>query len=57
MTLTGAFDRASGVGEVSGPRDIRWIGGYAYVWAGHDPAFAATARVLDWAVASVSSLL
>jgi hypothetical protein len=41
VTLAGEFDPASGLGEVSGPRDIRWTGGYAYVWVGHDPAFAA----------------
>jgi hypothetical protein len=40
VTLTGEFDPASGLGEVSGSRDIRWTGGFAYVWVGHDPAFA-----------------
>ena len=56
VTFTGAFDPASGVGEVSGPRDIRWIGGYAYVWAGHDPAFAAKSwiRVRESAVRVLS---
>jgi hypothetical protein len=41
VTLTGEFDPASGLGEVSGPRDIRWTGGYVYVYVGHDPAVAA----------------
>jgi len=52
VTLTGEFDPASGLGEVSGPRDIRWTGGYAYVRVGHDPAFAAKSwiRVRESAV-------
>jgi hypothetical protein len=56
VTLTGEFDPASGLGEVSGPRDIRWAGGYAYVRVGHDPAFAARSwiRVRESAVRVVS---
>jgi hypothetical protein len=57
VTLTGEFDSASGLGEVSGPRDIRWTGGYAYVYVGHDPAFAAKPwiRVDESAVRVLSS--
>jgi hypothetical protein len=57
VTLTGEFDPASGLGEVSGPRDIRWTGGYAYVYVGHNPAFAAKPwiRVDESAVRVLSS--
>ena len=57
VALTGEFDPASGLGEVSGPRDIRWTGGYAYVYVGHDPAFAAKPwiRVDESAVHILSS--
>jgi len=56
VTLTGEFDPASGLGEVSGPRDIRWTGGYAYVRVGHDPAFGAKSwiRVRESAVRVLS---
>jgi hypothetical protein len=57
VTLTGEFDPARGLGEVSGTRDIRWAGGYAYVYAGHDPAFGAKPwiRVRESAVRVLSS--
>jgi hypothetical protein len=56
VTLTGEFDPASGLGEMSGSRDIRWTGGYAYVWVGDDPAFAARSwiRVRESAVRVLS---
>jgi hypothetical protein len=56
VTVTGEFDPASGLGEVSGPRDIRWTGGYAYVRVGHDRAFGAKSwiRVRETAVRVLS---